>query len=134
MIGRIMRPSTLNQNPRFPAAARALLFALLLPFFGAGCVYRIDIQQGNFLDPEKITQVQPGMTRSQVRYLLGTPLASTPFGDERWDYVYYFRRGHSSQYQERKVTVHFEQDKVSRVDRPAEDPEHAVQPARTAAT
>jgi outer membrane protein assembly factor BamE len=114
-----------NQNRSFILTACALLFALL----SAGCVYRIDIQQGNFLDPEKVSQVQPGMTRSQVRYLLGTPLASTPFGDQRWDYVYYFRRGHATAYQERKVTVHFDQDKVSRIDRPAEDPDHAVKSA-----
>lgn len=117
MIAGIMRPSASNQNPRRLLKACAVLLAVL----ASGCIYRIDIQQGNFLDPDKVAQVQPGMTRSQVRYLLGTPLASTPFGSDRWDYVYYRRRGHSHEASERKVTVFFEQDKVTRINRPATD-------------
>jgi outer membrane protein assembly factor BamE len=126
MMPAIMRSPAPDQNlessrprPGLAAAAGVLLAALL----ATGCVYRIDIQQGNFLDPEKVAQLQPGMTRSQVRYLLGTPLASTPFGNNRWDYVYYFRRGHSSDAEERKVTVYFEEDRVTRIERFGSDGE-----------
>ncbi len=117
-----MRPQPINQNlpraPRAKAAVRMALLGLALAAVSAGCVYRINIQQGNFLDADKVQQLAAGMTRSQVRYLLGSPIASTPFDSNRWDYVYYFRRGHSSKYEERKVTVFFEGDKVTRIEHP----------------
>ena len=59
------------------------------------CVYRIDIQQGNLLDDEDIVQIEVGMTRSQVQFLLGTPMVADSFHRDRWDYAYYFRRGRS---------------------------------------
>ena len=79
------------------------------------CVYRIDIQQGNLLDDEDITQVQVGMTRSQVQFLLGTPMVSDSFHRDRWDYAYYLRRGRSPDVAQRWVVVHFENDRVARV-------------------
>ena len=58
----------------------------------AACVYRIDIQQGNLLDDDDIDQVDVGMTRSQVQFLLGTPMVADSFHRDRWDYAYYFRQ------------------------------------------
>ena len=58
-----------------------------------GCVYRMNIQQGNYLEGRTVDQLQVGMTRSQVRYLLGTPMVPESFDKERWDYLYYFKRG-----------------------------------------
>jgi outer membrane protein assembly factor BamE len=84
------------------------------------CVYRIDIQQGNLLDDEDITQVQVGMTRSQVQFLLGTPMVADSFHRDRWDYAYYLRRGRSPDVAQRWVVVHFENDRVARVDRDLE--------------
>jgi outer membrane protein assembly factor BamE len=81
------------------------------------CVYRIDIQQGNLLDDEDIVQVQVGMTRSQVQFLLGTPMVADSFHRNRWDYAYYLRRGRSPDVAQRWVVVHFEDDRVSRIDR-----------------
>jgi outer membrane protein assembly factor BamE len=81
------------------------------------CVYRIDIQQGNLLDDEDIVQVQVGMTRSQVQFLLGTPMVADSFHRDRWDYAYYLRRGRSPDVAQRWVVVHFENDRVSRIDR-----------------
>ncbi|MBC6413972.1 MAG: outer membrane protein assembly factor BamE [Chromatiales bacterium] len=49
----------------------------------------MDITQGNILEPSKIAKVKVGMTKSQVYYLLGTPVLPTAFHDDRWDYVYY---------------------------------------------
>ncbi len=83
-----------------------------------GCVYRIDIQQGNFLENKEIDQVTVGMTRSQVRYLLGTPIVGNAFQDTRWDYVYYLKRGRTHKVEQRHFTVYFEEDKVTRIDRP----------------
>jgi outer membrane protein assembly factor BamE len=83
----------------------------------AGCVYRINIQQGNFLKPEDVDRVQTGMTRSQVRFLLGTPLVSDTFDTDRWDYYYYLVKGHSRKKETRHVVVQFEGDKVVRIER-----------------
>jgi outer membrane protein assembly factor BamE len=87
------------------ALHRSLTFALLAAAaLLSGCVYRPDIQQGNLLSVKDVEQVQPGMTRSQVRFLLGTPMISDPFAPHRWDYVYrmeYGRRNRSID------TVHF---------------------------
>ena len=98
---------------------------------GCGCVYRINIQQGNFLDQAAVEQVKPGMTRSQVRYLLGTPMVSDPFNKERWDYIYYLKKGRSRHVDSRRVTVYFESDKVAKLDKPTAA-EAAVQDASAA--
>ena len=81
------------------------------------CVYRIDIQQGNLLDEESIDQVELDMTRSQVQFLLGTPMIADSFHQDRWDYTYYFRRGRSRNVDQRWFIVYFEEDQVVRMDR-----------------
>lgn len=86
----------------------------------SACVYRINIQQGNFLDQAAVNQVKAGMTRSQVRYLLGTPLAADIFNKERWDYVYYLKKGRSRHVDSRRVTVYFEGEKVAKLDKPTD--------------
>ncbi len=86
----------------------------------SACVYRIDIQQGNFLEDEDIDRVAVGMTRVQVRSLLGTPMVADPFESSRWDYVYYFKRGRASTAEQRNFTVFFEDDKVARIARSGE--------------
>jgi outer membrane protein assembly factor BamE len=93
--------------------------AMVFGSLASGCVYRINIQQGNFLDQAAVEQVAPGMTRSQVRYLLGTPMVSDPFEKERWDYIYYLKKGRSTRVDSRRVTVYFDGDKVARLDKPS---------------
>ncbi|MBL8472700.1 MAG: outer membrane protein assembly factor BamE [Rhodocyclaceae bacterium] len=76
--------------------------------------YRIDIRQGNFVSQEQASQLRPGMTRDQVRFLLGTPMLVDPFHGDRWDYVYYFKtRGREPE--ERKFAVYFQDGKLARV-------------------
>jgi outer membrane protein assembly factor BamE len=82
-----------------------------------GCIYRIDIQQGNLLEQEAIDQVEVGMTESQVRFLLGTPMVEDAFHQDRWDYMYYFRKGRARKAEKRWFIVHFTEDKVSRLER-----------------
>lgn len=91
-----------------------MLAALLLVALG-GCVYRMNIQQGNFLDPHSVEQLKVGMTRSQVRYLLGTPMVPHAFDHDRWDYLYYLKKGHLEKPTERHLIVFFKDDKVSRI-------------------
>ncbi len=94
------------------------LAAVVLAASAAGCIYRMDIQQGNLLDPEQVDQVEVGMTRSQVRFLLGTPMVIDTFDPDRWDYVYSLRRGHSRKVARRHLVVWFEGDTVTRIEQP----------------
>ncbi len=101
-----------------PRLSRPLLLALcctaLLPL--DGCVYRMTIQQGNFLQRHSIDQLQMGMTRTQVRYLLGTPMVPATFDNDRWDYLYYYKRGRLHRAQKYELSVYFQNDKVARID------------------
>ena len=71
----------------------------------------------NVLEPEAVEQVEIGMTRSQVQFLLGTPMVADAFHEERWDYAYYLRRGRSRDIDRRWIVVYFEEDRVVRLDR-----------------
>ncbi len=82
----------------------------------SGCVYRMNIQQGNFLENRLVEQLKVGMTRSQVRYLLGTPMVPDAFDKDRWDYLYYYKRGRLTAAEQRLLTVYFEDEKVARID------------------
>jgi outer membrane protein assembly factor BamE len=88
----------------------ALVWAL------SGCVYRMPIQQGNYLEPAAIAQVKVGMTHSQVRYLLGTPMVPGGFDDARWDYDYYLKMRRLQTPRRSHVVIHFEDNVVARVD------------------
>ena len=104
---------------RLSVRSRTLLCAsalatLALPV--SGCVYHMPVRQGNYLDPATVTLVHPGMTHSQVRYLLGTPMVPGGFDNSRWDYDYYLRANGLARNQQAHVTVYFEKDLVARVE------------------
>lgn len=109
-----MRPrfAEILAMPRITLAMATVAAGFLL----SGCVYRMTIQQGNFLEERALNQLQVGMTRSQVRYLLGTPMVPDAFDNDRWDYLYYLKRGRLQKPDERHLIVYFEDDKVSRFD------------------
>ena len=97
---------------------RALL-PLCFSLFGllaSGCMYQMPIQQGNHLDAKTIEQVKPGMTRGQVRYLLGTPMVPGMFEQDRWDYNYYLKLRRLSKPVQYHVTVWFKADVVDHVE------------------
>jgi outer membrane protein assembly factor BamE len=106
----------LHFKPPMTLRLSIVLAALAL----SACVYRIDIQQGNLLEDDEISQVDLGMTRSQVQFLLGTPMIADSFHRDRWDYAYYFRRGRSPEAIHRWFVVYFENDRVSRIERDLE--------------
>ncbi len=85
--------------------------------FGVITPYRIDIVQGNVITKEQAERVRPGMSRLQVRDVLGTPLLTDPFHAARWDYVFTLRRPNTD-VQARHVVVHFEGDQVQRIEAP----------------
>jgi outer membrane protein assembly factor BamE len=89
----------------------------LLAMLVCGCVYRQDIQQGNYLEGKTVDQLAVGMTRTQVRYLLGTPMVPDLFDKDRWDYLYYFQRGRLRRPDQRHVIVYFKDDKVTSFER-----------------
>ena len=88
----------------------------------AGCskdkipgVYRIDIQQGNDVSQEMLNQLEPGMTKSQVAYVMGTPLLIDTFHPNRWDYLYSFHPGNGDR-EQRRITVYFKDDQLDYID------------------
>jgi outer membrane protein assembly factor BamE len=107
----ISRHLAMPRAPRRPALL--LLLAAMLTL--SGCVYRIDVQQGNLLDEVDVQAVRPGMTRNQVRFLLGTPVVDDPFHLDRWDYMYYLRPGKSREARQRWLIVWFDGDTVREI-------------------
>jgi outer membrane protein assembly factor BamE len=81
-----------------------------LPF-----VYKMTVQQGNIITEDMIDQLELGMTKAQVRYILGTPLLMDMFHTDRWDYTYTIRRGHQPMSTER-LTLWFQDDQLVRID------------------
>lgn len=79
--------------------------------------YRIDIVQGNVVTKEQLALVRPGMTRVQVRDVLGSPLLTDVFHADRWDYVFTIKRP-GTQPQQRSIVAHFEGDRLARIDAP----------------
>lgn len=69
-------------------------------------VHKLDLQQGNIIDQEKLDQLAVGMSRAQVQFVMGTPLVADTFDLDRWDYVYEFRSA-EGQLTRRTVTLNF---------------------------
>ena len=101
---------------------KLLLLGLLMMTLAlaSGCVYRASISQGNLIEQGDLDQVEVGMTRNQVRFLLGTPMIDDPFHADRWDYVYYLTIGREDASFKRWVTVVFENDTVTEIRRDQE--------------
>lgn len=78
-------------------------------------VHRPDIQQGNVVSQDSINKLKPGMSKSQVSYLLGTPMLVDVFHQDRWDYLYSMKQGSKEVTQER-VTLYFADDRLTRIE------------------
>ena len=118
-----MMPLKVRSSPRCLPIATAVLAASLLH----GCanwseyvpdirrlgVYKLDINQGNYVTQDMVDKLKEGQSKQQVRLILGTPLLVSAFRDDRWDYVYeYTRQGRKVEH--RNFTVHFANDKLAR--------------------
>lgn len=110
-----------QRRPLRRTPSQSVALAAVAALAVSACVYRMPIQQGNYLDPAVIAQVQPGMTQTQVRYLLGTPLVPQSFDNSRWDYQYYLKERRLQQPRHGHVTVHFKNDLVERVETDVRD-------------
>jgi len=133
----------------FPSRRAALVALLPLVLLGAGCSslqgdrllgaitpYRIDVMQGNVITQELAANVKPGMSREQVRDLLGSPLLTSAFHADRWDYVFTMRR-QGVEPQRRNVVAYFKGDVLERLDVPELPSEKefvsSIRPARPSA-
>lgn len=105
------RPARIARPARF-LCRLALIGALAA---GAGCIYKMPIQQGNYLNPDQVSQLQVGMTRSQVAFLLGTPMVPNGFDADRWDYYYYIKAGRKWDAQTSRLQVLFKDGKVDQI-------------------
>ena len=77
--------------------------------------YRLNVQQGNVLKQQMLAQLEPGMEKKKVLFIMGTPSIQDTFHSDRWDYVYTFQRGRETAKQ-RRVTLYFKEDKLARVE------------------
>lgn len=94
-----------------------LLFCLTiaLGLSACGLFYKVDVPQGNLLDQKAVADVKPGMSKRQVSLLLGTPAVTSPFHQDRWDYLYSVRRrGRDAEV--RNLTLHFDGESLARVE------------------
>ena len=78
-------------------------------------VYKIDIQQGNVIEDEMLNKLHPGMTKRQVKYVLGTPVIVDVFHQDRWDYIYSYKHGGEARKQHR-ISLFFKNDKLMRIE------------------
>lgn len=98
--------------------------AVMITAFLSACagfgVHKIDIQQGNLVTQEQLAKVKPGMSRQDVKNLLGTPLLQDVFNANRWDYLFSDERGKYGPFgrdtQKFKVTVMFADEKVAKIE------------------
>jgi outer membrane protein assembly factor BamE len=111
-----------------------LLTSLFITLALSGCgnllrVYKADLDQGNVVTKEMADKLKPGMTPSQVRYVLGTPLITDTLNPRRWDYLYayvpgtYARKANMAPVDNRRMTVWFENGVLSRIEGAEQMPE-----------
>ena len=84
-------------------------------FLGIFSPYRTDIQQGNFVSQEMVAQLKTGMTRDQVRFVLGTPLLTDMFHTDRWDYLFRLTKG-NGEVIESQLTIYFHNHRLASID------------------
>lgn len=99
--------------PRMRTIPIWLLFGICL-FLAACSMHVIDIQQGTIMTPEMTEQLRPGMTRNQVKFVMGTPTISDPFHQNRWDYIYTLKQKRGET-QRRHIALFFEGDELVRI-------------------
>ncbi len=108
---------------------RIFLNIITLTLLSAGMmacsVYKIDVQQGNTLDPEQVEQLKVGMSSQQVLFVLGSPMLRDAFHPQRWDYPFSFKPGGKDMFRQ-NLTLFFENDKLIRIDNRLLPPEQVL--------
>jgi outer membrane protein assembly factor BamE len=121
-------------------ACRIIVVALALASLG-GCsyfqfpgVFTLEVQQGNIIEQEMIDQLKPGMTKRQVKFVMGSALIMDTFDQDRWDYVYTIRT-RSGERRDERMTIYFKDDKLSHFSgdyRPSAPESEAAEPVTDA--
>jgi len=95
-----------------------ILVAVLVATAVTGCaMFRVEIQQGNAISKEQVAELEEGMSKREVRYVMGTPLVVDPFHEKtRWDYVYQYSPDLGTDFERRRVTLYFDGDTLQRID------------------
>jgi outer membrane protein assembly factor BamE len=89
----------------------ALLTSVTLLLSGCGLVYKMEINQGNFVTQDMVEKLREGQTRQQVRFALGTPVSESVFHPDRWDYNFSLER-RGKKITSHRLTLQFEGDKL----------------------
>ena len=95
---------------------RNILILIAALSLAACSVYKIDVQQGNSIDEEKISQLKTGMNEKQVQFLMGTSMLLDPFHPQRWEYVYSFRKG-GEEMKRKRITLVFKDGVLANIDK-----------------
>lgn len=95
---------------------RSILVACAVIVTFPGCLYRMDIPQGNRIDAELLDSLEIGMTRNQVKFLLGTPAVQDPYRPDQWHYVYFHKNGATGKIESRRMTLVFTDDLLTQID------------------
>lgn len=90
---------------------KILGIALITLILSSCSTYKMEVQQGNIISNNEVSQLQKGMSKNQVASLLGTPLLQDSFRNNRWDYVYFIKNG-KSQSKQQGLTLHFQNDQL----------------------
>ncbi|MCF6435063.1 MULTISPECIES: outer membrane protein assembly factor BamE [Pseudoalteromonas] len=101
------------------------LSAVVITVMLSGCsswVYRINVPQGNFLEQSDVDKLRVNMTREQVLFVLGSPIAKDAFNNQKWHYAYVFNIDRESE-QRKSLTVHFDGDKLTKITGDFDEPE-----------
>ena len=117
---------TINAMPRFFTGLLAIALIAMLSacsHYKFPWVYRIDVEQGNVLEEEKVDQLKVGMTQKQVKFLIGSPVIRDTFNQERWDYFYSLRTG-KGKYDRERITLVFQGDILQSIEKKEYDTRH----------
>lgn len=79
-------------------------------------VYKVDIQQGNIITQDMVNKLEPGMTRRQVQFIMGSAMISDTFHAKRWDYLYRFHKSGHAPSETKRISLYFENDQLTRVE------------------
>jgi outer membrane protein assembly factor BamE len=110
---------------------RWLAFLALVPLSGCGLIYKVDAQQGNLFDKATVESLKEGMSKRQVLLVMGSPALTSPFEQNRWDYVSTIRRGRNKM-ETKDLILYFKDDALVKIDGDyfPEDPDELIKDAR----
>jgi outer membrane protein assembly factor BamE len=103
---------------------RILIYIITLLILAA-CAHKIDIQQGNVISEEELSQLKPGMESRKVRQILGTPMLVDPFHPDRWDYFFSLKSGNKV-LERYRATLFFSNDRLVRIERKGPIPQKDI--------